>query len=112
MKYFYFLIIAILIDVFTCYVGYSQDKETEIVSDKSLVFGAGYSHFRTLDEQISPLIYYAQLFPVLFEYIKETNNRIMSISLNAGNGLLALKRFPEKELVYIGPDNEGILQEE
>jgi hypothetical protein len=31
----------------------------------------------------------------------------MSISLNAGNGLLALKRFPEKELVYIGPDNEG-----
>lgn len=112
IKHIYFFPILIITAFCVHAVGYSLDMKEVTTLVKGLVTGIGYSHFGMLDKQAIPLVYKIQLFPVLFGYSRETNHGIMSVNLDAGNGFTGSKRFPEREIICTGPDNDGVLQEE
>jgi hypothetical protein len=112
MKHIYFFFILLIAAFCVHVVVYSQDNKEEKMPLKYLDMGVGYSQFRMLDKQASPLIYKTQLITVLVGYTKESNRGIMSVNLHVGNGFTGLKRFPEREIIYTGPDNDGVLKEE
>lgn len=75
--------------------------------NKSMVYSIGYSNFRILDRQASPLIYSSASIPVEIGFQKYTDKSIFSINLILVPGLMHTKRFKTREVIYSEMDNDG-----
>ena len=74
---------------------------------RSMVYSLGYSNFRIIDRQATPLIYSAASVPVQIGFQRYTDKRMFSTNLVLTPGLMHTKRFKTREVIYGETDNNG-----
>jgi hypothetical protein len=87
------ILLGVLMTLFPIYLFGQNDS----IAQKKMLYSTGYSHYRVLDKQFSPLIYQANMFNLGIGFEKQkTEKRIFSCNMQIWGGWAKSKHFGQK----------------
>lgn len=103
----------LLLIIIFCLIILKGFAQSDSLKQKRMIYGIGYSHFRLLDQQNSPLIYRGHLLDlnIGFEKIK-IDKSIFNVKLNLVGGIANSKRNEQQKVINYYYDENNVLHKE
>ncbi len=102
------ILTTLLLSFFISVFAGSNSKEK---AQNYISIGTGYSNFRVLDRNVTPLIYSSGQIPIIISFDHKTEKSIFRANLNFEYGLISPNDFKERKFTDSTPNHNGVLKE-